>query len=144
MEAAEARKLRLSAPLPKSVAAKKTAMETAISTLNRTANYGFGETTTAATYEIAGLYQDFGKALMDSERPPKLKELELEQYNLLLEEQAFPFEEKAIQAHEANLKRIEQGRYDDWVKRSATALLQIAPGKYAKREQSEDSYGSLR
>ena len=144
MEAVEARKLRLSAPLPKSVGAKKAAMETAIATLNRTASYGFGETTTAATYEIAGLYQDFGKALMESERPPKLKELELEQYNLLLEEQAFPFEEKAIQAHEANLKRIEQGRYDDWIKRSHAALLQISPGKYAKREQSEDSYGSLR
>ena len=74
----------------------------------------------------------------------KLGALELEQYDLLLEEQAFPFEEKAIQAHEANLKRIEQGRYDDWIKRSHSALLQIAPGKYAKREQSEDTYGSLR
>lgn len=144
MEAAEARRLRLTAPLDKSVAAKKTAMESAISSLNRAAGYGFAETTTAATFEIAGLYQDFGQSLMNSERPAKLKELELEQYNLLLEEQAFPFEEKAIQAHEANIKRIEQGRYDVWVKQSAAALVKIAPGKYAKREQSEDTYGTLR
>jgi cellulose synthase operon protein C len=144
MEVVEAKKLRLSAPLDKSLAAKKTAMESAIASLNRAAGYGFAETTTAATFEIAGLYQDFGKALMDSERPAKLKDLELEQYNLLLEEQAFPFEEKAIQAHEANLKRIEQGRYDAWIKKSAAALVQMAPGKYSKREQSEDTYGSLR
>jgi cellulose synthase operon protein C len=144
MEVVEAKKLRLTAPLDKSLAAKKTAMETAIASLNRTAGYGFAETTTAATFEIAGLYQDFGKSLMDSERPAKLKDLELEQYNLLLEEQAFPFEEKAIQTHETNIKRIEQGRYDTWVKQSHAALLQMAPGKYAKREQSEDTYGSLR
>ena len=119
-------------------------MESAIGSLNRAAGYGFAETTTAATYEIAGLYQDFGQSLMNSERPAKLKELELEQYNLLLEEQAFPFEEKAIQAHEANVRRIEQGRYDAWIKQSAAALVKIAPGKYAKREQSEDTYGTLR
>ena len=144
MNAADAKRLRLTAPLDKSLAAKKTAMETAISSLNRAANYGFAETTTAATFEIAGLYQDFGKSLMDSERPRNLKDLELEQYNLLIEEQAFPFEEKAIQAHEANIKRIEQGRYDTWIKQSAAVLVQMVPGKYAKREQSEDIYDSLR
>lgn len=144
MDAAAAKRLRLTAPLDKSLAAKKTAMELAIASLNRTAGYGFAETTTAATYEIAGLYQDFGQALMNSERPPKLKDLELEQYNLLIEEQAFPFEEKAIQAHETNLRRIEQGRYDNWIKQSAAALVKMAPGKYSKREQSEDIYDSLR
>lgn len=144
MSAAEARKLRLTAPLDKSLAAKKSAMESAIATLNQTAAYGFAETTTAATFEIGTLYQDFGKSLMESDRPAKLKDLELEQYNLLLEEQAFPFEEKAIQAHEANLKRILQGRYDTWIKQSAATLVQLAPGKYGKREQSEDVYDSLR
>ena len=144
MSATEAKRLRLAAPLDKSLAAKKTAMEAAVNALNQAAAYGFAETTTAATFEVAALYQDFGKSLMESERPGNLKDLELEQYNLLLEEQAFPFEEKAIQTHETNLKRILQGRYDEWVKRSAAALLQAAPGKYAKREQRDDVYESLR
>ncbi|MGQ0528844.1 MAG: tetratricopeptide repeat protein [Panacagrimonas sp.] len=144
MSAVEAKRLRLAAPLDKSLAAKKAAMETAVSMLNQAAGYGFAETTTASTYEVATLYQDFGKSLMDSERPANLKDLELEQYNLLLEEQAFPFEEKAIQTHETNLKRVLQGRYDTWVKASATSLQQMVPGKYAKREQSEDVYESLR
>ena len=39
---------------------------------------------------------------MDSERPKELSKVELEQYNVLLEEQAFPFEEKAIELHEVN------------------------------------------
>lgn len=141
--AADAKRLRLTAPLDKSLPAKKQAMETAIAALNQAVSYNFAEPTTAATFELGGLYQDFAKALMDSDRPANLKDLELEQYNLLLEEQSFPFEEKAIQAYEANLKRIKEGRYDTWIKQSAAALVIMAPGKYGKREQSEDVYESL-
>jgi len=144
MTAAQARSLRLSTPVEKSLPAKKQAMESAIQALNKAAGYGYAEITTAATYEIAQLYQDFGKALLDSERPRNLRDLELEQYQLLLEEQAYPFEEKAIATHEANLKRITQGVYDDWIAKSAKALAAISPGKYGKREQGEDRYESLR
>jgi hypothetical protein len=36
------------------------------------ANYGVADVTTAATFQIASLYQDFGKAMIKSERPKKL------------------------------------------------------------------------
>lgn len=144
MSAADAKRIRLTLPLEQTLGSKKAAMESAIAALNQAAAYGFAETTTAATFEIGGLYQDFARSLMQSQRPPNLQELELEQYELLLEEQAFPFEERAIQAHESNLKRILQGRYDEWVKRSAAALTEMVPGRYAKREQREDVYESLR
>lgn len=136
--------LRLTLPVERSLPQKKQAMELAIQDLGRAANYGYAEITTAATYELGAIYQDFAKALMDSERPRQLGALELEQYNLLLEEQAFPFEEKAIQTHEANLKRIAQGVYDQWIARSAVALATLAPAKYGKREKGEDSYATLK
>lgn len=144
MSAAQAKTLRLTAPVEKTLPAKKQAMEAAVQALNKAVSYGFAEITTAATYELGTLQQDFGKALMDSERPRNLKDLELEQYNLLLEEQALPFEEKAIAAWEANLKRIPQGVYDEWVAKSAKALAAIAPAKYGKREKGEDRYESLK
>ena len=68
------------------------------------ADYGVADVTTAATYHIAALYQDFGKALLASQRPKKLSKAELEQYNVMLEEQAFPFEEKATELHEVNAR----------------------------------------
>ena len=141
---ADAKTLRISAPLEKSLPQKKQAMETAIAALSKAAGYGYAEITTSATFELGSLYQDFGKALMDSERPKKLSELELEQYNVLLEEQAYPFEEKAIQTHESNLKRITQGLYDEWIAKSAKALAQMAPAKYGKREKGEDFYATLK
>ena len=77
-------------------------MEEALKAYAVAADYGVADVTTAATYHIAALYQDFGKALMTSQRPKKLSKVELEQYNVMLEEQAFPFEEKATELHEVN------------------------------------------
>lgn len=144
IEAAQARTLRLTLPVEKSLPGKRQAVERSISWLNKAAAYGFADITTAATFEVGSVYQDFGRALMDSERPRGLSELELEQYNLLLEEQAFPFEEKAIETHESNLRRIGQGVYDEWIARSAKALAQIAPARYGKREQGEERYEQLK
>ena len=140
----EVREIRLSLPLEKSLPRKKAAMENAISSLNKAASYGFVDVATAATHELGVVYQDFGKSLMDSDRPNKMSALELEQYNALLEEQAFPFEEKAISTYETNLKNIRQGVFDDWVAKSYGELLKMAPAKYGKNEKGEEIYENLR
>lgn len=141
---AEAKQVRLTLPVEKSLPRKKAAMDTAIQSLAKAGSYGYSDITTAATFELGGLYQDFGKAMMDSDRPAKLSGLELEQYNLLLEEQAFPFEEKAMQTYESNLKRIRQNIYDDWVAKSYVELLKMAPAKYGKHEKGEEIYETLK
>jgi hypothetical protein len=56
---------------------------------------------------------------------------------LLLEEQAFPFEEKAIDIHETNANRAYEGVYDEWVQKSFNALKKLQPIRYAKNERSE-------
>lgn len=143
IQAANARALSLSAPVDKSLPRRKAAVETAIATFGRAAAYGYAEVTTAATYELATVYRDFGRALLASERPAKLGGDALDQYKLLLEEQADPFEEKAIQAHLVNLQRVRQGLWNDWVRRSASALAELAPARYGKQELREDRYESL-
>jgi hypothetical protein len=71
---------------------------------------------------------------MDSDRPESLSELELEQYEILLEEQAFPFEEQAISLHEINMRRSWEGIYDDWVKKSFEELSRLMPARFDKQE----------
>jgi cellulose synthase operon protein C len=143
MAARDAAALRLTLPIERSLPARKQAMEEAIRWLGKAAGYGFAETTTAATFELGSVYQSFGRSLLESERPRNLGELELEQYDLLLEEQAYPFEEQAIEAHETNLRRIKAGVYDTWIASSAKALAEMVPARYGKREQGEDRYESL-
>ncbi len=124
-------------PLADSLKRKKRLMEDVLAAYGRAADYGVAEVTTAATFRLGEVYQRFSADLMESERPLDLDELALEQYELLLEEQAFPFEEKAIELYEVNAARAADGIYDDWVQKSFTALAALLPARYAKLERSE-------
>jgi len=137
-------RIKLVAPLKKSLAEKRKAMETALKAYTQAADYQVSEVTTAATFESAELYGQLGKDLLSSERPKNLSKDELEQYNVLLEEQAFPFEEKAIKLHEVNAARTKEGTYDEWVQKSFAALAQLNPGRYGKVEIGEPLVESIR
>jgi tetratricopeptide (TPR) repeat protein len=140
----EFRSVKLVVPLKKSLAEKRKAMEAALKAYERAADYQVADVTTAATFESAELYRQLGKDLMSSERPKKLSKDELEQYDVLLEEQAFPFEEKAIKLHEVNAARAKDGTYDEWVQKSFSALAQLNPGRYGKVEIDEQLVESIR
>lgn len=136
--------VRLVAPLDRTLALKRRAMERILEIYGRALDYGVADVTTAATYGMAELYRQLGADLLTSERPKELDAEALEQYEVLLEEQAFPFEEKAIELHEANARRAAQGLYDVWVQRSFDALAQLVPARYAKAEIGEDYVPTLR
>jgi tetratricopeptide (TPR) repeat protein len=140
----EFKNIKLVVPLKKSLAEKRKAMEAALKAYEAAADYQVAEVTTAATFESAELYRQLGKDLMSSERPKNLKKDELEQYDVLLEEQAFPFEEKAIKLHEVNAARTKEGTYDEWVQKSFAALAQLNPGRYGKVEIGEQQVESIR
>ena len=142
--AAEYRKVALVEPLQRQLRLKKAKMEEALKAYAVAADYGVADVSTAATFRIATVYRDFGKALMVSERPKKLTRVELEQYNVLLEEQAFPFEEKATELHEVNARRAATGVYDKWVQSSFDALRELRPVRYGKVERSEGVVDAIR
>jgi TolA-binding protein len=126
--------LKLRHPLKSSLPAKQAAMQEALAAYKRCNDYGVEEFATLATYRMAMIYQQLGDDLLASERPANLDELALEQYELLLSGQAFPFEEKAISIHEANTRRSWQGVYDPWVRSSFVALAELVPARYDKPE----------
>lgn len=138
------RRITLKAPLKKNLKRKKQRMKQAIAAYRQAAEYGVSEVTTAATYRIGEIYQLFGQALMESERPKGLNAEELDQYELLLEDQAYPFENKAIALHETNVKRAASGTYDTWVGKSYAALAELLPARYGKRELSEEVVDAIR
>lgn len=135
---------KLVAPLDKSLKQKKVAMERVLTIYGRALDYQVAEVTTAATFGMAEAYRKLGADLMSSERPKELDEEELEQYDVLLEEQAFPFEEKAIELHQVNAARAYDGVYDPWVQRSFDVLAKLNPARYAKVEVGEDYVPVLR
>jgi tetratricopeptide (TPR) repeat protein len=137
-------RIKLVAPLKKSLADKRKAMEAALKAYSLALDYQVLEVTTAATFESAELYRQLAKDLLSSERPKNLSKDELEQYDVLLEEQAFPFEENAIKLHQVNAARTKDGDYDEWVQKSFAALAQLNPGRYGKVEIGEQLVESIR
>ena len=137
------RGVRLAEPLKKNLKLKKTRMQQVLQAYTVAADYGVAEVATTATYRTAEVYNDFGKALLESQRPKRLSKDELEQYNIMLEEQAFPFEERPIELHEINARRVSGGVYDEWVKKSFAALGKLRPVRYAKVEKGEGVINAL-
>jgi hypothetical protein len=135
--------VKLTQPLANSLKLKKSLMEEVIAAYTGAADYGVAEVTTAATFRLGAVYEQFSSDLMKSDRPPGLDADALEQYELLLEEQVFPFEEKAIDLYKANADRAPDGVYDDWVRKSFERLAGLMPARYAKRERSEDVVTAL-
>ncbi|MDJ0794476.1 MAG: tetratricopeptide repeat protein [Woeseiaceae bacterium] len=135
--------VKLSQPLADSLKLKKGLMEDVIEAYTTASDYGVAEVTTAATFRLGEVYEQFSSDLMESDRPSDLAADALEQYEILLEEQAYPFEEKAIDLYKANADRAADGVYDEWVRNSFERLAGLMPGRYAKKERSEDVVTAL-
>jgi len=135
--------MKISQPLAHSLKLKKALMEDVLEVYGDAAEYGVAEVTTAATFRLGEVYKQFGADLMESERPGDLDADALEQYDILLEEQAYPFEEKAIELFRVNTDRAADGVYDEWVRKSFEAMASLMPARYAKLERSEDVVTAL-
>jgi TolA-binding protein len=135
--------VQLNQPLADSMKLKRSRMEEVIKAYTDAADYGVAEVTTAATYRLGEVYERFSTDLLESERPADLDAAALEQYELLLEEQIFPIEEKAIELYKANTDRAPDGVYDEWVEKSFNRLARLLPARYAKSERSEDVVTTL-
>lgn len=125
----------LTLPLKNSLKKKRQSLAKTLQVYQQLADYEIEEFTTLATYRIGEVYGQLSNDLMVSQRPANLDELALEQYDILLEEQAYPFEEKAIDIHRNNAERSWQGSYDPWVQQSFESLKKLLPARYGKEEQ---------
>ena len=129
------KRTRITRPIKQGIKRKKQLMQNTIKAYETAIKYRVAEVTTAATYQIGELYRDFAKALIKAPAPKGLSGEALEQYQLLLEDNAFPIEEKAISIHVANVNQIKDGIYDKWVKNSLKELRKLQPARYAKDEK---------
>jgi TolA-binding protein len=134
--------IKLVEPFKVNLDRKKGLMKVVAQQFSSLLDYEVGEVTAAATFYLAEIYADFSKGLKESERPQGLTAMELEEYELALEEQAYPFEEKAISTHKSNLELVSRGVYNEWVDKSLQKLAVFLPARYNKPEEESSVIGS--
>ena len=135
--------VKLLQPFERSLQEKRQGMDTAIAAFSDLVAYEVGEVTAAATFYMAEIYSNFSRSLTESERPAGLAATALQDYELALEEEAFPFEERAIEVHEKNLELMNGGTYNAWTEKSLARLADLMPGRYAKSEISSGFLDSI-
>ena len=135
--------VKLRQPFEKSLKQKQQGMDDTIDAMGELVEYEIADVTAAATYYMAETYFDFSRALIESERPKDLKPAELREFEEALDEEAFPFEEKAIGVHEKNVEMLRSGFFNSWTERSLGRLTQLMPGRYAKPETSNGFLGAI-
>ena len=135
--------LQLTQPFESSLPLKQTGMDETIAALEGLLAYEVAETTAAATFYIAMTYMNFNHSLIQSERPTGLTPAELNSYEFMIEEEAFPFEDLAIDVHEANYELMLTGIYNPWIRESLDELATLMPARYAKQELSEGLLSSV-
>lgn len=135
--------VKLVQPFEKSLKLKQQRMDAALKSFTALIDYKVGEVTAGATFHMAELYFGFNRALMESERPANMKAKDLQKYELDLEENAFPYEERAIAVHEKNIELLRSGVYNTWTEKSLAKLATLMPVRYAKEEISSGPLGSI-
>ncbi len=140
---AEFEAIELVEPVRDNLAHKRAKMESALAAYQTAGSYGYAEFVTASTHRIGEIYYHLSQALFNSNRPANLDDEELEQYEIMLEEQAYPFEEKAIDILQSNITRIGDGVYNNWIDESFAALAKLLPVQYAKQEQPSEVIDAL-
>jgi len=135
--------VQLRQPFETSLQEKKRLMESTLGALAQLVDYEVGDVTAAATFYMAEVYHGFSRSLIQSERPAGMQADELKEYELALEDEAFPLEDRSIEVHEKNMELMRSGIYNVWIDRSLSKLAELAPARYAKGEISSGFVGSL-
>ena len=127
--------IKLVEPFKANLEKKKELMKVATQEFSTLLDYEVGLVTSAATFYLAEIYADFSWDLKESERPRDLNPAEREEYELAIDDQAYPFEEKAIATHKSNLDLISRGVYNEWIEKSLQRLAKFVPARYDKKEE---------
>ncbi len=130
---------KLMLPLSRTLKKKQQLLKRNVNAYEAVIEVGVFEYTTLSYLRMAKHFENLAESLLSAEQPRGLNALEQEQYVLLLEEQAFPFEEKAIALHEQNLALGWRVGWNESINDSLLALQALLPARF-QRPQAEVAY----
>ncbi len=136
--------VKIVSPVEDNLKKKEGLLKEALADYTAAAKYRISDITAEATFKMGVMFEHHKDAIMTSERPSELTSEQLEEYNYMLEEQAYPFEDKAIGIHEGNVRKtVDEGIYNMWVKKSYERLSSLVPAKYKRDEAGKQYSGDL-
>ncbi len=125
--------LEITQPFERSLKLKEAVMKELLDDYTYVLKSKVAELQGTAFHKMGRVFENFRDSLIYSERPKDLTKEELEEYNFLLTERAYPLEENAVKAYESAIKA--SAKHDDPITifKAVERLARLRPALY-KRE----------
>lgn len=124
----------LAQPIAQTVGPKNDLLQRASERYESAAEYGFFEFVTMSSYKIGKLYQTFANELRAVPPPESLSADDQQVYKSIIEEQAEPFDQLAVDLYQANIEKAWGGEFNEWIANSFEGMQTLNPTRYSKRE----------
>ena len=122
-------------PINETTVRKREILQVVIKDFVAAGSYRIADVITAANFFIGRALELFGHDIMSSPKPEGLTPPELEEYELALQEMAFPFETKALEAYRVNIQRsVKLEILDPWIEKTFERMAELAPWSYQRNE----------
>jgi TolA-binding protein len=126
--------MRLTQPFEDTLKKKTEDLNGIIKDYSSLAGYKAAEILPEMFFSMGVAIENFRDSILQSERPEGLTKEEMEEYNFLLEEKAYPYDEKAVKMYEECLKvGREYKLYNELIQNGINRLASLRPALY-KRE----------
>jgi len=84
-------------------------------------------------FSMGSAFENFRDSILNSDRPRGLTEEEKTEYQFLLEEMAYPYDERSVEAYEKTLRSaLVQTLYDKWLFMGVDRLAYLRPALYKR------------
>lgn len=135
------REVRLAGKMEKALKEKETRLAAALQRLADAARFPYPETFAASLYKTGEAFEHMKTAILESELPKGMNEEETEQYRFLLEEKAFPLENRAVDLYRKGIAATRKaGIRNEWVGLMYGRLEVLLPYVYKRTEEPSPVY----
>lgn len=125
--------LKLTQPFEETFQKKTESLNNLLKDYSEIAKYKMPEILPDLFFQMGFILENFRDSMIKSERPQELTKDELDEYNFILEEKAYPYDEQAVRAYE---KCIDVSRkneiYDEWAAKCYGRLADLRPALYKR------------
>lgn len=122
-------------PIDKTVVRKRDMLQIVIRDFVAAGHYRTADVITASNYFIGRALELFKEDILSSPKPEGMTTADMEEYELLLQEMAFPFEAKALDAYRVNIQRsVKLELLDAWIEKTFERMAELAPWSYLRSE----------
>lgn len=127
--------LKLTQPFEDSLTQKTELMQKLVNKYMKVSKLNTFDLTTISFYQMGILLENFRNSILSTPLPRELNEEEKEEYVFMLEEKAFPYEERALKLYEQNIRfGSAESVTNEHINKSYARLAYLAPALYKRNE----------